>query len=252
MSPPLIDLCSYCCRIVIMLNVWGRTIMLGTIVNFVLILAGSILGLFLKGGISERFNQLIMQGLSLCVLLIGIDGALKYNSILVVILSISIGALIGEGLDFDKMLKNFGDKLQDRFKNSKSKISEGFVSASLLYCVGAMAILGSLKSGLDNDHRILISKSIIDGISSIFFSSTLGIGVMFSAVSVLIYQGSITLGASFLEPYLTEAVRFNMGATGSLIIIGLALNMLGITKIKVANLLPGIFLPILAQYIQWF
>jgi uncharacterized membrane protein YqgA involved in biofilm formation len=226
--------------------------MLGTIVNFFLILAGSVVGLFLKGGISERFNLIIMQGLSLCVLLIGVEGALKYDNILIVILSISIGALIGEALDFDKKLKDFGDKLQRKFKNSKSKISEGFVSASLLYCVGAMAILGSLKSGLDGDHRILISKSIIDGITSIFFASTFGIGVVFSAVSVLLYQGTITLGASFLSPFLTEAVRFNMGASGSLIIIGLSLNMLGITKIKVANLLPAIFLPILAQYIPWF
>ena len=229
--------------------------MLGTIVNFFAILAGSIIGLigfYLKGVISERFSQLIMHGLSLCVLLIGLEGALNYNNILIVILSISIGALIGEGIDIDKRLKNFGDKLEEAFKNSKSPISEGFVSASLLYCVGAMAILGSLKSGLDGDHKILFSKSVIDGISAIFFTSTLGIGVMFSAVSVLLYQGSITFGASFLSPFLTEAVRFNMGASGSLIIIGLSMNMLGITKIKVANLLPAIFLPILAQYIPWF
>ncbi|MDP4089647.1 MAG: DUF554 domain-containing protein [Bacillota bacterium] len=220
--------------------------MLGTIVNFTAILAGSILGLFLKGGISERFSNTIMQGIALCVLFIGISGSLKVDNFLIVILSMAIGALLGEAIDIDKRLKNLGDKLQGRFKNSESKISEGFVSASLLFCVGAMAILGSLESGLHRNYDTLFSKSILDGIASIIFSSTLGIGVAFSAVSVLLYQGAITLAAAYISPFLTTAVQNNMGAAGSLIIIGLGLNMLGVTKIKVANLLPAIFLPILA------
>jgi uncharacterized membrane protein YqgA involved in biofilm formation len=223
--------------------------MLGTIVNFIAILAGSTLGLLLKGGISERFNQTIMQGISLCVLLIGVSGALNFDDLLVVIICICIGAFIGEAIDIDKRLKNFGDKLESRFKNSKSKISEGFVSASLLYCVGAMAIVGSIQSGLQGNHETLFSKSILDGISSIFFSSTLGIGVALSSVSVLLYQGAITLSAGFLYPILTDAIKLNMEAVGSLIIIGLGLNMLGVTKIKVANMLPAIFLPIFAPYI---
>ncbi len=224
--------------------------MLGTFVNFFAIIVGSTLGLLLRGGISDRFNKTIMEGVSLSVLLIGIQGALKAENILLVIISMSLGSLIGEGIDLDKRLKNLGDKLEARFSKSKSKISEGFVSASLLFCVGAMSIVGSLQSGVQNDHKILFSKSILDGISSIIFTSTLGVGVMLSAFAVLVYQGSITLGSAFLLPLMTEAVKLNMEACGSLIIIGLALNMLGLTKIKVANLLPAIFLPILAPYIM--
>lgn len=224
--------------------------MLGTFVNFFAIIVGSTLGLLLRGGISDRFNKTIIEGVSLSVLLIGIQGALKAKNILLVIISMSLGSLIGEGIDLDKRLKNLGDKLEARFSKSKSKISEGFVSASLLFCVGAMSIVGSLQSGVQNDHKILFSKSILDGISSIIFTSTLGVGVMLSAFAVLVYQGSITLGSAFLLPLMTEAVKLNMEACGSLIIIGLALNMLGLTKIKVANLLPAIFLPILAPYIM--
>lgn len=223
--------------------------MLGTLVNFAAILLGSFVGLFLRGGIPERFSNTIMQGIALCVFFIGIEGALKVDNLLLVIICIAIGALIGEVIDIDKKFKQLGDKLESKFKNSKSKISEGFVSASLLFCVGAMAILGSLESGLRGKHDILFSKSILDGVISIMFSSTLGIGVAFSSFAVLLYQGTITIGSHFLSPFLTESVVNNMDAAGSLIIIGLGLNMLGVTKIKVANLLPAIFLPILAQVI---
>ncbi len=223
--------------------------MLGTLVNFAAILVGSFVGLFLRGGISERFSNTIMQGVALCVFFIGIEGALKVDNLLLVIICIAIGALMGEVIDIDKKFKQLGDKLESKFKNSKSKISEGFVNASLLFCVGAMAILGSLESGLRGKHDILFSKSILDGVISIMFSSTLGIGVAFSSFAVLLYQGTITIGSHFLSPFLTESVVNNMDAAGSLIIIGLGLNMLGVTKIKVANLLPAIFLPILAQVI---
>jgi uncharacterized protein len=223
--------------------------MLGTIVNFLAIVGGALIGLFLKGGIPEKISNTVMQAISLCILYIGISGAFKVENMLVVIICMSIGAVVGEFIDIDNMLKRLGDWLQSKFKNSESKISEGFVSASLIYCVGAMAIVGSLESGLQGKHDILISKSIIDGVSAIIFSSTLGIGVMFSGVSVLIYQGLITICASFLSPVLLPAVIANMTACGSLIIIGLGLNILGVTKIKVANLLPAIFLPILAPFI---
>jgi len=222
---------------------------LGTIVNFLAIVGGALVGLFLKGGIPEKVSNTVMQGIALCILYIGISGAFKVENMLVVIICMSIGAVIGEFADLDNLLKKLGDWLQSKFKNSDSKISEGFVSASLLYCVGAMAIVGSLESGLQGKHDILFSKSILDGISAIIFSSTLGIGVMLSGISVLLYQGIITLCASFLSPVLSSAVISNMTACGSLIIVGLGLNILGVTKIKVANLLPAIFLPIIAPYI---
>lgn len=223
--------------------------MLGTIVNFLAIVGGALVGLFLKGGIPEKVSNTVMQGIALCILYIGISGAFKVENMLVVIICMSIGAVIGEFADLDNLLKKLGDWLQSKFKNNDSKISEGFVSASLLYCVGAMAIVGSLESGLQGKHDILFSKSILDGISAIIFSSTLGIGVMLSGLSVLLYQGIITLCASFLSPVLSSAVISNMTACGSLIIVGLGLNILGVTKIKVANLLPAIFLPIIAPYI---
>jgi len=223
--------------------------LLGTFVNFLAIIGGSIVGLFLKGGIPERISSTVMNGISLCILFIGISGAFKVDNMLIVIISMSIGAVIGELFNLDEKLKKLGDWLEKKFKNNKNKISEGFVSASLIYCVGAMAIVGSLESGLRGNHEILFSKSILDGISAIIFSSTLGIGVMFSAVSVLVYQGLITLCASFISPVLSEAVIANMTACGSLIIIGLGLNVLGVTKIKVANLLPAVFLPIFAPII---
>jgi Uncharacterized membrane protein, possible Na+ channel or pump len=228
--------------------------MLGTIVNALSILAGSIAGLLskivFKNGIPERFNNIIMNGLALCILLIGISQALKVNNMLLIIFSIVIGAILGEIIDIDRHLQNLGDNLEKSLKGKGGKVSEGFVSASLLFCVGSMAILGSLESGLTGKHDTLFAKSVLDGVSSVVFSSSLGIGVSFSAVSVFLYQGLITIAASSLKGILTGAVISDMTAVGGLLIIGIGLNMLGITKIKLANLLPGIFVPMLYQLIS--
>lgn len=219
--------------------------MLGTAVNAVAIIGGSIIGYFLKGGISEKMNETIMKGLALCVLVIGISGAIKSENMLIVICSVAIGAVIGEAVDIDKGLKRLGDTIEIKLQGKGGKISEGFVTASLVYCVGAMAVVGSLNSGLKGDNSILFTKSMIDGISAIMFTSTLGIGVALSAVSVFVYQGSITLAASALQGILSQqAVITEISAVGSLLIIGLGFNMLGIAKIKVANLLPAILIPI--------
>jgi uncharacterized protein len=224
--------------------------MLGTIVNFFAIILGGFVGFLLKGGIPKKVSDTVMHGLSLCVLFIGISGSLKATNGLLVIFSIAIGAVIGELIDIDNLFKRLGDYIECKFKGKFGKVSEGFVSASLLYCVGAMAILGSLESGLTGKHEILFSKSILDGVSSIIFASTLGIGVLFSSLSVLVYQGIITMGAFVLSPLLVTEVVHNMDATGSLLIIGLGLNMLNITKIKVANLLPAVFIPIIYQILH--
>jgi len=223
--------------------------MLGTLINSLAIIVGTILGLFFKNSINKKLSNTVMQALALCILFIGIDGSLKVNNLLVVIICMASGALIGETIDIDHRLNSLGDKIQSKFKNRNSNISEGFVTATLLFCVGAMAIVGALDSGLRNDYNILISKSILDGISSIIFSSTLGIGVALSAISVLIYQGGITIFATFLSPLLSEAVIGNMTCCGSLLIIGLGLNILGCTKIKISNLLPAVFLPIIADLV---
>ena len=236
----------------------------GTLVNAAAILAGSLLGMlltWLAGHFStllpagstllaERLKTIIMQGVALCVMYLGISGCLEGNNSLIAILSMVLGALIGELLDLDKRMRSLGDWVQKRTEHlvtngGQASISEGFVTASLLFCVGARAIVGALQDGLTGDHSTLFAKSLLDGISSIVFGASLGLGVAFSAVAILLYQGSISLLASFLQPYLGDAVIAEMTCVGSLLIVALSLNMLGLTKIKVMNLVPAIFLPIL-------
>lgn len=237
----------------------------GTIVNALAILAGSAAGLLLKwlagrfsshlpagsASLGQRLQTIIMQGVALCVLFIGISGSFKGSNTLIAILSMVIGAIIGELLDLDKRMRHLGDWVQKKTEHlvkggsSGPSISDGFVTASLLFCVGAMAIVGALQDGLTGDHATLFAKSLLDGISSIVFAASLGIGVAFSAVAVFLYQGVIAMAASFLSPFLGDAVIAEMTCVGSLLIVALGLNMLDLTKIKVMNLVPAIFLPIL-------
>ena len=221
--------------------------MLGTIVNCITIAVGCFLGLVAKGKIPERIGDTIMKGLALCTMYIGISGALEGNDTLQMIISIAIGALIGEIIDIDKWLEKLGAFLESEFnkKGKSGSIAQGFITSSLLFCVGAMAIVGSLESGLKGDNTTLFTKSILDGISSIIFTSTLGIGVIFSIGTVLIYQGGIAICAGMLSNVLSTTVITNMSAVGGLLILGLGLNMLGVTKIKIANMLPAIFIPII-------
>ena len=222
--------------------------MIGTIVNSVAVVIGCLIGSLIKGRLKTNISNTIMSGLGLCVLYIGVSGALKGEDTLLMIICIVIGALIGELIDIDKWLSRLGEIIERKVnKVGKSNISiaEGFVSASLLFCVGAMAIVGSLESGLRGNHDTLFAKSLLDGVTSIILTSTLGIGVIFSAVTIFIYQGLITLGAGMLANVLSGSVINNMTAVGSLLIIGLGFNILGITKIKVANMLPAVILPVL-------
>ncbi|MCI1579426.1 MAG: DUF554 domain-containing protein [Clostridium beijerinckii] len=226
--------------------------MLGTIVNSLAIIGGCLIGVIVKGRLTEKISSTIMNGLALCVLYIGISGALKGKDTLQIIICIALGALIGEIIDIDRRLNDLGNMIERKINgkrknnsNDKISISEGFVTSSLLFCVGAMAVVGSLESGLQGNNSTLFAKSILDGVSSIIFASSLGIGVMLSSIAIFIYQGSITLLAGGLSTILTDNVISNMSAVGSLLIVGLGFNMLGISKIKVANLLPGIFLPII-------
>lgn len=218
--------------------------MLGTIVNSIAIIIGGVIGILLKGKLNEKISKTIMDGLALCIIYIGISGTLKANNTIVIIISIAIGALIGEILDLDKLINNLGNKIEGKFNKNKKEIPvvEGFITATLLFCIGAMAIVGSLESGLNNNHSTLFAKSILDGVSSIIFTSSLGIGVILSAVSVFIYQGFITLCANLLSLILNEHIIQNITACGSLLIIALGLNMLKVTKIRVTNLLPSIII----------
>lgn len=236
----------------------------GTIINALAVLTGSMAGLLLKwlaahfssklpagsAALGQRLQNIIMNGVALCVLYIGISGALKGNNTLTAILSMVAGAIIGELLNLDRRMQALGDWVQKktaRFSQGEggASVSEGFVTASLLFCVGAMAIVGALENGLTGNYETLQAKSLLDGISSIVFASSLGIGVAFSAVALFLYQGVISLLASVLSPFLGDAVIAEMTCVGSLLIVALSLNMLGLTKIKVMNLVPAIFFPIL-------
>lgn len=221
--------------------------MLGTIVNCLTIIIGSIIGLIFRKGLPARLGDTVMHGLALCVMYIGISGTFETDNVLISVISIAVGAVIGELLDLDGKLNRLGSRIEDKFnkKDSNSSIAQGFVAASLLFCVGAMAIVGSIQSGLTGNHETLFAKSLMDGISSIILTSSLGIGVMFSAVFVLLYQGLITICSGFASVLLTDAVIAEMTAAGSLLIVGLSFNMLGITKLKIMNYIPAVFIPII-------
>lgn len=228
--------------------------MFGTIVNCTCIIGGCLIGLLLKGKLSDKISSTIMNGLALCALYIGISGALKGEDTLQIIICIAVGALIGELIDIDKRLNYLGKIIERRLncRNTTKKedtgevsIAEGFVTASLLFCVGAMAIVGALESGLRGDYTILFAKSVLDGVSAIIFTSSLGIGVMLSSMVVFIYQGIITILAGCISTILNDAIIANMSAVGSILIIGLSFNILGISKIRVANMIPAIFIPII-------
>ncbi len=222
--------------------------MLGTIVNTVAVIIGAAIGMLLKKGLPERMADTLMKGLGLCTLFLGISGSLKGENTLIMILSMVIGTVIGEAVDLEGKINKLGSWLEQRFASKNEgrvSIAEGFVTASLLFCVGAMAIIGSLQSGLQGNHEMLYNKSMLDFVAAIIFASSLGIGVMFASAFVFIYQGSITLLSQWVSPYLNETVINEMTCVGSIIIMGLALNMLGITKLRVMNYVPAIFLPIL-------
>lgn len=235
----------------------------GTIINSLAILTGSLLGLVLQaathrsskdvdvGGIGGRLQTIVMEGMSLCVLYIGISGSLKGQNTLIAIISIAIGAVVGELLDLDRRMHTLGDWVQAKTarlihtQEGAPSVADGFVAASLLFCVGAMAIVGSLENGLTGNYDTLKAKSVIDGIAAIVFASSLGVGVAFSAAAIFVYQGAISLAAGLLAPLLSDTVIAEMTCVGSLLIVALSLNMLNVTKIKVMNLVPAIFLPIL-------
>lgn len=222
--------------------------MFGTIVNSLAIIAGSLAGLLLSRGIPDKYKEIILSAVGLSVVLIGIKSALVTNSLMVVIFSMIIGALIGEGLAIEKRLEDLGRFLERkiaRASGDSSSFGRGFVTATLVFCVGSMAIVGSLESGLTGNHQTLLAKSVLDGFTSIVFASTMGLGVMFSAVSVFLYQGLITMTAMFMKSFLVPETIGQMTSVGGLLIVAIGLNMLKITTIRVGNLIPAIFLPLL-------
>ncbi|MGW8193208.1 MAG: DUF554 domain-containing protein [Desulforhopalus sp.] len=222
--------------------------MLGTIVNAMAIIAGSLLGLLLGRGIAENYKEIILSGVGLSVVLIGVRSALVSESLLVVIFSLILGGLAGEWGKIEKRLERFGNFLEKKVtakSADSSSVARGFVTASLVFCVGSMAIIGSLESGLTGNHQTLFAKSVLDGVTSLIFASAMGLGVMFSSIAVFVYQGLITLTAVFMKNLLVPETIEQMTSVGGLLIVAIGFNMLKITTIRVGNLIPAVFMPLL-------
>ncbi len=220
--------------------------MVGTIINTALILIGTALGLLLRRGIPERVRTALMSAMGLATVLIGLKGAMGTSDTLCVILCLAFGGALGSALNLELRLEQFGNWIEKRLGKGQEQgsIAKGFVTATLVYCVGAMAIVGSISSALQGDHSTLIAKGIIDGLTAIVFTSTLGIGVGLSAFSVLVYQGLIAILAMWVSPILTPQVITEMSAVGGLLIAAIGLNLIYDKHIPVGNLLPAIFFPI--------
>lgn len=222
--------------------------MIGTLINCAAIILGSAFGLLLRRGMNDSISKTVMQGVGLSVILIGVTGAIKTGNTLLVILSMVIGGVAGSLINIDGKMNQLGawaQKKLTRGDDENNTFAKGFVTASLVYCVGAMAVVGSLDSGIRGDHSTLIAKAALDGITAIVFSSSLGIGVMLSAVPVLVYQGAIALLGTAIAPFLSDVVVTEMSAVGGLLIMAIGVNMLLEKDIKVANLLPAILIPFL-------
>ena len=223
--------------------------MLGVIVNTLTVIVGSTVGLLAKKAIPNDWSGFIVSGMGFVTMYIGISGAFSGQNTLIAVISMAVGSLIGIAIDIDARVNRGVAKLESKFAGKKddggASFTEGFVTASMLFCVGAMTIVGSLQAGLIGDNTMLFTKATMDGISSIFFAASLGVGVLASAAFVFVFQGGIVLLAQFIEPFLGDMVVAEMTCVGSLILMGMALNLVGATKLKIMNYLPAIFMPII-------
>ncbi len=231
--------------------------MLATVINAVLILIGSTLGVLFKNRIGARFNTILTHALGLCIMTIGVTSAIATENTLCVIVCMVLGTILGEAIRIEDRLDTAGELLRrklSRGEGGSSRFTEGFVTASVLFCVGSMAIMGSMEAGIHGKYDILISKGVIDGVTSITLASAMGVGVAFSALPLTLYQGGLTLLFALVGPFLNDAAITEMSAVGGAIIMGIAINMLGLgkAKIRVGNMLPAIFLPLVYLPVsQW-
>lgn len=219
--------------------------MLGTVVNSLAVIAGGMIGILFKNVIPEKISDALLKASGLAVITVGIKLSLVGENLTLLIMSIIIGTAIGELINIEGKLDNLGAMVESKMKNKQSNIALGFVTCTLIYCVGSMAILGSIQSGLSGNHEILFSKALLDGITSISMAVSMGVGVVFSSISIFIYQGTITLLAQFMQSLLSDVVVTEMTAIGGTMIMAIGFNFLEIKRIKVGNMLPAIFLPIL-------
>lgn len=229
--------------------------MLGVIVNVITVLIGSTIGLLFKKGIPEKVSTAAMIGLGACTLYIGISGSLCGENVLILIASVVLGTIVGTLLNIDGAINRLASKVESKFKKQDSNISiaEGIITATLLFCVGSMTVTGSIQAGLTGDNSVLITKAMLDLVSSMMLASSLGIGVLLSSVAVFIIQGGLVLLAGLISPLMSTGAINEMTCAGSILIIMIGTNLMGITKIKVADFLPAIlFAPIIHNIVPLF
>lgn len=216
---------------------------LGTIANSGAIIVGAICGLLLKKGLPEKWQETMMNSIALCIVIIGIQMALKTNNIMITIFSLVIGGVLGEILDIEGLMNKIGLWMGNKLvhgEGTATVLAKGFVNASILFCSGAMAVVGSIQDGLVGDHATLFAKATLDGLISIILTANLGIGVALSAISVGLYQGSITMMAGAIDSIITKELLAELTATGGVMIMAIGTNMLNVTKVRIGNLLPSI------------
>ncbi|WP_027187700.1 DUF554 domain-containing protein [Desulfovibrio cuneatus] len=218
---------------------------IGSLINATAIVVGAGIGMLLGDRLPGRMRESVFQGLGLCTMAIGMSMTLKTQNPLYVIGSILVGIIIGEALDLEGRINRGGEALKRILRSRNGGFTEGFVSASLLFCIGSMAIIGPLNEGLSGDKSIVLTKTMLDFFASIAFGAVYGSGVMASALPLLIYQGSITLFAEGIRPYLNDHIRAELEATGGIAIMGIGLNLLGLLKIRLSNFLPALLVVVL-------
>ena len=229
--------------------------MIGVIINVITVIIGSGVGLLLKKGIPDRVSNAAMTGLGVCTLYIGISGSLCGENTLILIAAVVIGAVVGTLLDIDGAINRLAERVEDKFnKNGKEvSIAEGFVSATLLFCVGSMTVTGSIQAGVTGDNTVLITKAMLDMVSSMMLASSLGFGVMLSCIAVFAIQGGLVLAAEFIAPLMSTGAVNEMTCAGSLLIIMIGTNLMGLSKFKVADFLPAIVLaPVIYNIVLLF
>lgn len=223
--------------------------MQGTLVNVAAVILGSCIGVVIHSKLPQRIIEITFQGIGLFTIVLGVTMAAKTSNFLIMIVSIVTGSVIGELLNIEKAVNSFSEKIKSKAKLKNDTFSEGFITASLLYCTGSMAILGAIEEGLGGEPHLLLAKSVLDGVASIALASSLGVGVLFSAVPLLIYQGGITVCAGSLQHVFTESIIAELTAVGGVLLVGLGIRLLEIKQIKVMNMLPSLVIVVVLAYV---
>ncbi|MCK4568758.1 MAG: DUF554 domain-containing protein [Bacteroidales bacterium] len=222
---------------------------MGTLINVAAIIIGSLIGLLIQRKLPKKIITIIFQVMGLFTLVLGISMSMKTEHYLVVIGSLVAGAVIGEWIDLDKYMNRWSDKLKKRLRMGNDKFSDGMITAFLLYCMGAMTILGAIEEGVEGSYDILLMKSLMDGVSSVALAAGLGIGVMFSVIPLLVYQGGLTLFSSFISDHFTDVIINDLSATGGILLIGLGINILEIKHLKILNMVPALVIVVILSYL---